>query len=209
MIKLKYLLNELTKRQKELKRDYLFRQSKLQSSNKIPTFDKIWVALKNSDSFTDEIKIRIDDPTSPELNPEVVEQWIKEEQEERYDDIVYEYQQLEGESCWRNVILHKSIDPKTHDQLGIHWAIVESAAEDYWGIHKNDYTLDCTYEAIIELKNVDWPGTIYARMDMSLGEDEQEIRFLKNAILLVEKVLVVDTQNETSNEYFINSRKRA
>ena len=209
MIKLKTLLTELTQRQKELKKDYLFKQTKLHSSNKIPSFEEVWEELKRSDDFKHEMEWRIepDHSRSHDIDTDATEPRaeaaIREDQYERYSDIVYQYEQLEGSWCWRNIHVLKTVDPRKLEQLGIYWAIRKVAAEAHWGKFYGKSHFDCTYEALIELNNVDWPGTIFARMAMSGGDDEQEIRFLKNAPLMVRKVKI------NKEEFFINNRRRA
>jgi len=207
MIKLKSLLSELTGRQKELKKDYLFKQTKLHSSNKIPSFEEIWTELKDSDGFRYDMKARMQDDDAPWS--EEIENDIRQYNLERYDDIVYSYKLLDGKFCWREIILPQSVDPRTLNQLGIYWAVEEHAAESHWGKHTGSKSFKCTYEALIELKNVDWTGTMFSRMDITGGDDEKEIRFLKNAPLLVRKVKVYDNSKETSIEYFINNKRRA
>lgn len=212
MIRLKDLISEITSYQKERKKDYLFKHSGLHSSNVIPSFEEVWKDIVRSDGFKNELEAimgsREDDEESFG-NEESAIREIRIRQEEKYEDIVYSYKELDNEWCWRNVILHESVDPRTHSQLGIYWAIDERSAEAHWGFSKGNRHLDCTYQALIELKNVDWPGTIFSRMDMSIGDDENEIRFLKNAPLMVRQVHVFDKRTNKSATYFINDRRRA
>jgi hypothetical protein len=56
MIKLKSLICELTPKQKEMKKDYLFKQSKLNSSNVIPPFNEVWKYIKNTDDFISQLE---------------------------------------------------------------------------------------------------------------------------------------------------------
>jgi len=209
MIKLKQLLSELTSRQRKVKKDYLFRQSKLESSNQIPSFEEVWKGIHlNGDGFNHEMEwAREEDPDKDEAT---LEAEFKETQRERYEEIISLYKELEGQSCWRKMILHKSVDPRTLEQLGIYWAIKESSAEAHFGNYNKDYIWECTYEAIIELNNVDWPGTIFARMDLNGGDDENEIKFLKNAPLMVRKVEVCNRRNQGNcRRFFISNRRRA
>lgn len=207
MIKLKPLLTELTARQKHVKKDYLYRQSTLTSSNKIPSFEDVWKQIRQSDGFKHEMEFGMEDHERGD--EAAVEQNIKDAQFERYEEIVYGYQELEGKPCWRMMMLHKSVDPREHQQLGIYWAVQEGSAEAHFGKFEGNYPWKCTYEAIIELKNVDWPGTLYARMDMSGGDEEQEIRFLDNAPLWVRKVKICDTRTDACKDFFISNKRRA
>lgn len=215
MIKLKSLLVELTQRQRELKKDYLFRHTTMQSSNIIPPFEKVWKNLMDSGRFKHEIQWEIDNvPLKPyEVDKDEIrrniEEKLKEIQSEKYEDIVHLYKNLDGKFCWRSIILPRTTDPRELNQLGIYWAVEESAAEAHFARHTNKENFDCTYQALIEEKNIDWPGTIYARMDYELGDDEQEIRFLKNSTIMVLKVDVYDSATKQSHEYYINNKRRA
>lgn len=196
---LKNLISELNDRQKELKKDYLFKQSSLQSSNKIPSFEEIWNNIRRSDGYSSYAEAI--QHIKKKYTDEEVEDIIKDEVTERYDDIIYEYQNLDGEYCWRVLTLPKQLDPRILSQLGIYWAIKKHAAEAHWGKFTSNYKT-VTYEAIISQNIIDWPGTIFSRMDLDLGESEQEIRFFKNAKIFVNNVSYL------GNTYEINDYRR-
>lgn len=126
MIKLKSLISEVVGWQRQAKKDYLFRQSKLNSSNTVPPFEAVWKELMRSERFQDEIN---DHSEHMEISLKDAELHLRKVQEEKYDEVVSEYEHLDGEPCWRNMILHESVDPSQLQQLGIYWAIQESAAE--------------------------------------------------------------------------------
>src|ERR1035441_5334007 len=107
MIKLKSLLLELTQPQKELKKDYLFRQTKLQSSNIIPPFEKVWEDIVRSDGYKELYK----DWEDYEITETEIMRKIKEEQFDRYTDIIDQYKQLNGERCWREITLPSGVNP--------------------------------------------------------------------------------------------------
>jgi hypothetical protein len=188
MIKLKSLLPELTQKQKELKRDYLFRRTRLKSSNTIPSWNNIWNDLKNSDGYKNEYDAWAELPD--EYTDEEIEQKIYNEQEIRYEDIVGEYESLNGDLCWRRMTLHSSVNPITLPKLGIFWATAESAAATHWGKFSPEYPFLVTYEGVIDLSIVDWPGTLYARMSLETGDIEKEIRFLNNSRILIKRVKI-------------------
>jgi hypothetical protein len=81
----------------------------------------------------------------------------------------------------------------------------ERGADTYWGKQSG---LTCTYQGVINLKHVDWPQTIFARMHMDLGEEEFEIRFLKNAPIYIETVTVEGRNQQPDKEYTINDWRR-
>lgn len=50
----------------------------------------------------------------------------------------------------------------------------------------------------IDRRNVDIPGTVYARMDMSIGEDESEVRMIQGAKIFVYDVEVCKSRTVSS-----------
>lgn len=189
---------------KEAKKDYLFKQSKIHSSNTVPTFSEIWKELCGEDRFKEEIEYKANEAEKygEYFNADKAWDDIENEQRNRYSQIVEQYKNLNGAWCWRTITVPSTVDPRKLEQLGIYWAVEESAAEAHWGTF-NEKSIECTYQALIDLHNVDWTGTMFARMNYVSGDDEQEIRFLKNAPIMVRSV---DVAGKT---YFINNRRRA
>jgi hypothetical protein len=187
MIKLRPLISELTQDQKERKKDYLFKQAKLTASNTVPSWSKVWdMFLRSGDSFTralEDMKMAYDNKYESEDEDTLI-QLIEEEQRQKYFQLVEEYKELDGATCWRTITIPENVDPVGIPQLGIYWSIEESSAEAHWG-HGKNRPLEVTYDGIIDLHNVDWPGTMFARMDFTLGDDEKEIRFIKNSPIFV------------------------
>ena len=135
MIKLKPLISELTRDQKDRKKDYLFQQAKLTASNTFPTWSEVWKMFKN-----------------------------------------------EGDNLSRG-------------KFGHHQTTV-------------------TYEGIIDFHNVDWYGTMFARMNYDLGDMEKEIRFIKNSKIFVTTCdrysSELDNDNDTGmKRLIINDWRRA
>ena len=209
MIKLRPLIPEITKRQKELKKDYLFRQTKLQSANTPPPWDSMWEVMKNSDGLRNELEFYKDDVErrGGEFFEEEALGKLELEQKDRYFDLIEEYKNLDGEYCWRQITLPEGVDPVSISQLGIYWAIEESAAEAHWGKYSKGH-YKATYKGIINLDIVDWAGTLYSRMDLSLGEVEKEIRFFKNARILVENVHTYRNEAPPVQRLAINDYRR-
>jgi len=185
MIKLKSLISELTPAQKDRKKDYLFKQAKLTASNTVPSWSKVWDwFMRDGDNLSHALEVmRTVYEDEIEDENELIK-LIEEEQRQKYFRIVEEYKELGGNTCWRTITIPENVDPVKLPQLGIYWAIVENAAEAHWGYGKNR-PLEVTYDGIIDLHNVDWEGTMFARMNWDLGDDEQEIRFIKNSPIFV------------------------
>jgi hypothetical protein len=174
-----------------------------ESMAKIPKFDDLWSDLRHNSSdhvqgmvdiwdeedYLDETGLDADDDVKKyhAWLSEKVESEFKTGRREAYDDIVYEYRALDGESCWREMTVGPEYDPRTAMKLGVYWSIDEDAADAHWGDGGRRKVL---YQAKIDLSHVDWSGTMLARLDPDLGDIEKEIRFIPGSRVFVERVKV-------------------
>jgi hypothetical protein len=149
-------------------------------SNTIPKFEEVWQEMIRSDGFRNLKDFYVNDQ---EMTEEDAILLIQEEQKERYEDVVYQYEELEGKDCWRKITIEEKAKPDQFKNLGIFWATEEHAADAHWG--KSNYKFNVKFRGKIELKNVDWPGTIYSRLEISLGDEEKEIRFIEGSKIFV------------------------
>lgn len=113
-------------------------------------------------------------------------EFVKETLESRltdiYDDItskirsgklrIYREIQLDKE----NYIQHLQKEGK---HLGIFWTTDYKKAEAYWGRGGTSYLFDVE----VDEKNVNWYETFFVRLDLTLGEMEEEIRLFKGTPL--------------------------
>lgn len=173
----------------------------------IPSFEEVWKDIQNDGDSVDreiegraddrENKVRFEDDThldpEDEENIEAFQKWIledlKEDIEYQYDEIVETYKDLDGKSCWREMTLNKSIDPTKHEKIGIYWSVTESAAEAHWGNFKAGM-VKVLYQAKVDISIIDWDGTLVARLNPSLGEMEQEVRFVDDKPIFIERVAI-------------------
>ena len=211
MIKLKPLISELTRDQKDRKKDYLFQQAKLTASNTFPTWSEVWKMFKNEgDNLSRAIECL---SVAGETDEKTQLEMIEDEQREKYFDLVEEYKRLDGATCWRDITIPGNMNPTNIPQLGIYWAIERDAAEAHWGKFGHHQTT-VTYEGIIDFHNVDWYGTMFARMNYDLGDMEKEIRFIKNSKIFVTTCdrysSELDNDNDTGmKRLIINDWRRA
>jgi hypothetical protein len=70
--------------------------------------------------------------------------------------------------------------------LGVYWTTDRDKAESYWGTGETTYVL----ETYINENYVNWYETFLARMDLSLGDSEMEIRIMKGTPI---KVMSIET----------------
>ena len=171
--------------QRQLKKDYKFASK--QGNNPVPTFDEVWRNLSQSDEFNNRVEdaeMLHDDPDTFDRE-EIIEE-MRADLEDAYSDLLWEYENLHGEPCWRCVLLPEKVNPLTHPQLGTYWSIEKDAADCHWGKGK----VRCLYEGQIEVGSIDWETTVHNRLALSTGEDEQEVSFLRNAPIFVAGVTV-------------------
>ena len=177
------------------------------ASNTVPSWAKVWdMFLHDGDNLSHALqvaKMLYRDETEDET--ELINR-IEDEQRHKYFYIVEEYKELDGDTCWRSITIPPNVDPTKIPQLGIYWAIEESAAEAHWG-HGAGRPLEVTYDGIIDLNNVDWNGTMFARMNWDLGDDEKEIRFIKNSPIFVPRCHTY--HHGRINRHIINDWRRA
>jgi hypothetical protein len=207
MIKLKSILFEGSKKQKEFKKDTLLKKAHIKSSNKVPSFEKVWRDIQMSDGYKAEVDY-IRNDHQHKIDDDEIDAIIRGEQLNRYEDILLDYKYLDGKPCWREIVIPRTLDPRKLNPLGVYWAIVDTAAEAHWGEHIGEPHFTCVYEANIDLDVVDWPGTIHARMDMSIGDLEQEIRFLPGSTIFVKYVIVDDNVTDQKITHQINAERQ-
>lgn len=116
------------------------------------------------------------------VNEEV---WLREEitnvLRQKYQDWLDKYYSLEFPlTLFRCVTLHKNPDQiPEFPNTGIYWTDDESYAECHWGEFGPDME---KYTLAIEVNNtdIDWERTINQNMNVSVGDDEQEITLKQN-----------------------------
>jgi hypothetical protein len=85
-----------------------------------------------------------------------------------------------------------------HKHLGIYWSWDKSSAEAHWGKFEKGYRTIKLVSKIKE-KYVDWHDTFELNLNLSLGEDEREIRLFKNTPIRLEAIYVKGKEFDISN----------
>ena len=141
-------------------------------------------------------------------NTEEFKNWFTYELRYRYDDAVEritdKIKPNGAIDIWRRITvddeenrwINHLADAGKH--LGIYWSWDERAAEAHWG----DATKksDALIKSSIKEEYIDWRNTIYANMDLSLGEDEKEITLFKNTSIKIEE-LYIDEEDVMTSEF--------
>jgi hypothetical protein len=133
--------------------------------------------------------------------------WFKYELNYRYDEAVERItSKLKPDGTidiWRRITVDDEenrwishlADAGKH--LGIYWSWDERSAEAHWG--DSTKNSDALIKSTIKEEYIDWRNTLYANMDMSLGEDEREITLFKNTSLKIEELYIDGEDVMTSN----------
>ena len=174
----------LTPSHREMVKDWKLKKQR--ESNEVPPFEKVLEVLKASDGWANEVENaemlgrgQGFDEGSPEWE-EAVEDELTGELKGRYDGILWEMDNLDGEDCWRVITLREDIDPRNLAGVGEYWAQDPGAAEAHWGRFSRGMQA-VLLRARIDSDNIDKAGMMYARSDLDIGEQEKEVRFLKHA----------------------------
>jgi tRNA nucleotidyltransferase/poly(A) polymerase len=126
--------------------------------------------------------------------------WFKYELMNRYDDAVDRISakiKPDGTiDIWRRITVNDEENrwithlAEAGKHLGIYWSWDERAAEAHWGnsAHSNNVLI----KSSIKEEYVDWKNTLFANMDISLGEDEKEITLLRNTSLKIQELYIDD-----------------
>lgn len=174
--------------QRERTKDWKLERQR--ETNEAPSFKEMLDWLKTTDGWTNAMEYASTlglgqgfDEDSPEWEKSVEEE-LAEEQSGRYDVILQEMDNLDGEDCWRMLTLPEGMDPQKLAGVGQYWADDPDRAEAHWGDFRRSKR-KVLLRARINSKNIDRAGMMYARMDLDLGEEEKEVRFLKHAPIWV------------------------
>ena len=156
--------------------------------------------LKRSDNYERYLEYfkyeyHLEDQEDGELeqHPEF-EGWLRDELYHRYDtavDNIGDVIKPDGTiDIWREMTVDENWLkklPQSGKHLGIYWSWDEAAAEAHWG-HSGG--LRVQIKSSVREEHVNWHDTIILNMDISLGEEEKEIRLFKNTELKIEEMYV-------------------
>ena len=121
--------------------------------------------------------------------------WLTYELREKYDDVIERitnnikpdgtidiWRRIKVDDIWVNHLIQAG------KHLGIYWSWDEHAAEAHWG--DTTKSSNALIKSSIKEEYIDWKSTIYANMDLSLGEEEKEITLFKNTSLKIEELYI-------------------
>ncbi len=125
--------------------------------------------------------------------------WFKYELDYLYDNVIDKlnhiilsnntvniWRMLTVDENWINHLLKKG------KHLGIYWSWDENAAEAHWGSGNQKRI---TLKSNIKEEYVNWIDTIKLNMNISLGDEEKEIRLFKNTPIKIDEILNENNEN--------------
>jgi len=125
--------------------------------------------------------------------------WFKYELKYLYDDVLDKlndiilpnntiniWRMLTVDENWINNLIVKG------KHLGIYWSWDENSAEAHWG---NGGQKRVTLKSNVREEYVNWDDTIKLNMNISLGEEEKEIRLFKNTPIKIIEILDENNHN--------------
>lgn len=130
-------------------------------------------------------------------NHEYFEGWFHDELKMRFDDAMDKISsKIKPDNTidiWRMMTVDDNwmshlIQSGKH--LGIYWSWEENAAEAHWGSGGKQSVL---IQSLVNENYINWEDTIELNMNISLGDEEKEIRLFKNTPI---KIIGVEINNE-------------
>lgn len=148
-----------------------------------------------------------------EQHPEL-KNWLRNALYDRYEEAYTNiYNKIKSDNTidiWRKMTVDQEwLErlPYSGKHLGIYWSWDERAAEAHWGQWDKQKIL---IKSSVREEYINWHDTIMLNMDISLGEEEKEIRLFKNTRLKIEELYIdgeniMDTPkgNELKNKTFL------
>lgn len=158
------------------------------SSDNMETFIQIY---KIENEYDD-----LDDLDDDEIEAsEKFKNWLKYDIENRYDNVVnelgYKIKDDNTIDLWRIITVNDNwLDHIINNgkRLGIYWSWNENSAEAHWADSSKSNTV--VIKTSVSEKLIDWVETIQLNMNISLGEEEKEIRLFKNTSIKIEELYI-------------------
>lgn len=140
-----------------------------------------------SDKLANSLGVDVDDLEDEDIvKSDVYKEFVYFKMSNRIMDIYYDIYHIIKEN---KIELFRALDIKGADwvshlekqgkHLGVYWADSFDKAEAHWGTGGKTYIIQTS----VDEKNVNWYDTFMARMDLTLGDEEREIRLFKGTPL--------------------------
>ena len=148
--------------------------------------------------------LELDDKDYDEIEEmEEYKNWLEIENEYIFDNIKSKIDSKieDGQlTIWRVITVdEKWLDHfiKHGKHLGIYWSWEESSAEAHWG-YGEDKNIEVRFQCTIDERQVNWKDTILLNMHPGLGEEEKEIRLVKNTRLKLDSITIENEEYDIS-----------
>ena len=159
------------------------------TSSVLPSFEEVWKLYLDTwpNSLGNAFTFWMEELGS-DATEDAAEAKVKEEAEDLYLEAVERLEQAEGGDCWRTMFIPRGVDPSSLDGLGIYWAQEKSGASPYDAPRRTGNDIGVTYRGRVSLDAVDKLRTLWANIDLAVGEEEAEVTFLDNVPIFVHEV---------------------
>jgi len=162
----------------------------------IPSWEEMWEEAQSETDLEDEAALIADGDDDPEVLAHAMSE-VRAERRDIYDNTIEQMQALDGKDIFRAVVLPKTVDPTTLNNLGTYWADNESAAEAHWG---NEYEKhwkghgeghEVVYRSRCDANDINMYSTIVARM-VFIGAPEDEVNIFHDSEIFVHDATLSD-----------------
>ena len=155
----------------------------------IPTWEEMWENVQDDKDLEEEALLIADGDDDPDVLADARLE-VESEYRDIYDDTIEQMQAMDGKDIFRAVVIPKTMDPTTLDNLGTYWADNEMAAEAHWG---NEYEKhwkgygeghEVVYRARCDAADINLYSSIAARM-VFLGSPEDEVNIFHDSRMFI------------------------
>jgi len=155
----------------------------------IPTWEEMWENVQDDKDLEEEALLIADGNDDPDVLESAALE-VESEYRDIYDNTIAQMQAHDGADIFRAVVLPKTIDPTTLDNLGTYWADNEMAAHAHWGGEYEKYWKgrgeghEVVYRARCDAADINLYSSIAARMVFT-GAEEDEVNIFHDSRIFV------------------------
>lgn len=156
----------------------------------------MWKEIQSEKDLEEEALLIADGNDDPDVLESAALE-VESEYHDIYNNTIAQMQALDGKDMFRAVMLPKTVDPITLDNLGTYWADNEMAAHAHWSNEYEKYWKgqgeghEVVYRARCDAADINLYSTIVARMVFT-GDEEDEVNIFHDSSLFVHDATLPD-----------------